>query len=469
MPMDGDLNFKLLPPPNRLPKFSESEARDVSYFGQTNYADGTYQSSVAFGIKRIDRRRHMYVIGKSGMGKTCLLEMLIRYDLSFGYGVAVIDPHGDLAKHVLAAVPQNRIDEVVYIDPSDLEYPIAFNPFANVPKALRQSVAQGLVEIFEKQFASTWTPRIEHLFRFACLATLENPEGTLYGLLQLIVDSRYRQWVIKHIDDEVVKRFFSVEFAGYSQKYDQEAITPLANRLGQFFADPLMRGIFTQKENKIDFQDIMEEGKILIVNCSKGILGEENSALFGSFFLTKINQVAMARARQEEEERREFYLYVDEFQNVATHTFISLFSESRKYGINITVANQYLGQIGEKLREAILGNVGTILSFRLGGADADRMVQEFRPLVQSQDIINLGMRDFYIKMAIDGRTAQPFSAVTLPLQTIHIQPDALQEILDLGRERYARSPDEAGVSLTFEERETEEERPKIISEDLPPV
>lgn len=404
--------YKLLPPPENLPEYDAAHTADISYIGKVLYISGMYQSKEIFGIKRVDRNRHTYILGKSGMGKTCLIENLVRTDIEHGFGVAVIDPHGDLAQNILKCIPPNRISDVVYIDPSDLESPLAFNPFACVPREHHQQVSQGLVEIFKKQFASTWTPRIEHLFRFATLAMLEYNEGTLYGLLQLITDSQYRQQVLQNIQDDIVKRFFSVEFAGYTQKYDTEAITPLVNRLGHFFSDPLMRGIFMNPQNKIDVEHIMNTGKILIVNTSKGILGEENSALFGSFFLTKIEQAAMARSREQKENRSPFYLYVDEFQNVATESFISLFSESRKYAINITVANQYLSQIPESLMNAILGNVGTMIIFRLGGQDAERISKEFQPELRSHDFLNLGLGEFYIKMSVEGKTLPPFSATS---------------------------------------------------------
>jgi len=431
---DGHL-FKLLPPPAHLPQYTDSALKSVSYFGHTNFVSGLYRSRTVFGIKRADRRRHIYLIGKSGMGKTRLLEQLIRYDIAANEGVGVIDPHGDLAKTLLDFIPKSRIQDVVYVDPADADFPIAFNPFARVDATQRQNVAQGLVEIFKKQFTSSWSPRMEHLFRFATLAILEHPEGTLYELLRLLTDAQARQQTIAHLTDDIVKRFFAVEFAGFSQKYDHEAITPLTNRLGQFFADPLLRAIFTGKENRIDIESIMNEGKILIVNTSKGLLGEENSALLGAFFLTKINQVAMARSRMEEGRRREFYLYVDEFQNAATQSFSSLFSESRKYAINITIANQYLAQIPPSLLEAIFGNVSTLISFRLGGADADRIAKEFMPLVEPHDLINLGARDFYVKMSVDGQTTAPFSARTLDV--VPTKQSYADAIIELSRSVYS--------------------------------
>lgn len=405
-----DDHLKLLPPPEFLPYDTHADSPSVSYFALTNYVSQFYRARQVFGIKRDDRRRHLYIVGKSGMGKTKLLELLIRFDLSFDHALAVVDPHGDLIEDLLHAVPEHRISDVVYVDPSDAECPIAFNPFANVPAPHRMIVTQGLIEIFKKQFGATWTPRMEHLFRFATLATLEDPEGTLYGLLQLLTDAHERQRVLTHVKDQVVRRFFAVEFTSFSERYDAEAITPLVNRLGQFFADPLMRAIFSQKENAIDFHDIMNNNKVLLLNLSKGNLGEENSALFGAIFLTKLNQTAMARVSMPEKERKPFYLYVDEFQNVATQSFTTLLSESRKYGVCITVANQHLTQLPSSLVDSLFGNVGTLIAFRVSGADAVRLAEEFGEELAPQDFTNLGLRDVYIKMQVDGRTTAPFSA-----------------------------------------------------------
>jgi DNA helicase HerA-like ATPase len=404
--------FTLLAPPESLSEYGDEREAEITYIGETLYISGMYHTQDVFGVKRVDRNRHMYILGKSGMGKSYLMEQLIREDIQQGFGIAVIDPHKDLSINLLKSIPEHRIHDVVYVDGSDMDMPLAFNPFANVPIEHRQQVAQGLVEIFKKQFASNWSHRIEHLFRFATLAMLEYEQGTLYGLLELITNAQYRQQVLQHIDDEVIKRFFSVEFAGYSQKYEQEAISPLSSRLGHFFSDPIMRNIFTNPENKINIDTIMNEGKILIINTAKGLLGEANSALFGSFFLTKIEQASLSRAELSKENRTSFYLYVDEFQNVATESFISLFSESRKYNINITVANQYLSQIQSNLMNAILGNVGIMVMFRLGGQDAKEIATEFEPELKSHDFLSLGVGQFYIKMSVDGKTTQPFSATT---------------------------------------------------------
>jgi len=453
--------FTLLPPPDILPEHGEEDERDMSYIGKTLYITGMYQTHDIFGIKRIDRRRHTYILGKSGMGKSYLLENIIRADILNGFGVAVIDPHRDLATKLLASIPKERIDDVVYIDPTYTDHPLAFNPFAHVPTEYRQQVAQGLVEIFRKQFASTWSPRIEHLFRFATLAMLEYSKGTLYGIMKLLTNPQYRQDVLKELEDIVIKRFFSVEFAAFSQKYDQEAITPLTNRLGHFFSDPLMRNIFTKSENTIDIHTIMSEGKILIINTAKGMLGEENSALFGSFFLTKIEQAAMARSQIDISKRKPFYLYVDEFQNVATESFTTLFAESRKYEINITIANQYLSQLPDSLIHAILGNVGTMIIFRVGGEDAVHMAREFQPLLKSHDFLNLGVGEFYIKMSIDGKTVPPFSATTLRIDDPPY-PEHSTEILEKNFARYCQQDNNQTINDDNHEEDVQDMR------DLPP-
>jgi len=456
--MSDEYPYTLLSPPENLPEHGDLDAEDITYIGKTLYISGMYKEQDTFGIKRVDRNRHVYILGKSGMGKSYLMEQLIREDIQQGFGVALIDPHKDLSSSLLKCIPENRIDDVVYVDASDMDQPLSFNPFANVPTKHRQQVAQGLVEIFKKQFSSTWSPRIEHLFRFATLAMLEYDQGTLHGLLELITNAKYRQRVLEHIEDEVIKRFFSVEFSSYSQKYEQEAITPLSSRLGHFFSNPIMREIFTNPESKIDIEEIMNEGKILIVNIAKGLLGEENSALFGSFFLTKIEQAALARADMPEEERLPFYLYVDEFQNVATESFTTLFSESRKYKINITVANQYLSQIQQNLIDAILGNVGIMIMFRIGGQDAKRIAYEFEPELQSHDFLGLGVGEFYIKMSIDGKTTPPFSATTLKLpsppykdneDTVLQRTIAAYRQTDGGRSQ-STSPDDAEESKNFD-------------------
>ncbi|MCB9798174.1 type IV secretion system DNA-binding domain-containing protein [Candidatus Nomurabacteria bacterium] len=449
--------FMLPPPPEQL-SGTVGSGVDSTPIGKTLYVSGMYETRHLFGLKRADRNRHAYILGKSGMGKTCFMENLIRSDIESGQGVAVVDPHGDLVKGLMQCIPNERVNDVVYIDPTLPSYTISFNPFASVPAHMRQHVCQSLIEVFRKQFQSSWSPRMEHLFRFATLAMLEYEQGTLYGILQIITDSKYRQMVIENINDEMTRRFFAVEFAGFSQKYEQEAITPLANRLGAFFADPLLREIFSQSENKIHIPDILSKGKILFINMSKGVLGEQNASLLGSFFLTMIEQGALARASEETDKRKSFYLYADEFQNVATESFISLFSESRKYAINITIANQYLSQIPKTLMDAVLGNTGNMVVFRLGGEDAQRIAMEFQPELSPADFLNLGLGEYYIKMSTDGQTLRPFCATSLQVEAFSHSENA-ERIIDNNKRMFASSDQEDRAGSKDRESYSQEELP----------
>ncbi len=391
------------------------DPKDINFFGRTNYVAALEEKKFVFGIKREDRRRHMYIIGKSGVGKTKLLELMLRQDVQFDQGFALLDPHGDVIEEVLHAIPERRIEDVCLIDPADAQFPCSFNPLANIDVDFKHQLTQGLIEVLEKQFGANWTPRLEHVFRFTTLALLDYPHATMRGMISMLTDRNYRQKVIEYIEDDMVKRFWAIEFADWSEKFDTDAIIPLVNKLGQFLSDPLLRNIFGQKTNKIDLEKLMNEKKIVLINLSKGRLGEENSSFFGSMFLTKIKQAGMARARMAEKDRTDFYLYIDEFQNIVTETFENILSEARKYGINLIVAHQYMGQLLPKVLSAVLGNTGTIISFRVGGADAVILEDEFAPIFKVKDMINLGKREFYIKMTIDGETYDAFSAATLKI------------------------------------------------------
>lgn len=400
-------------PPDSLPTKDDVRPEEISLFGRTNFSSGYSSKRYIFGIKRKDRRRHMYVIGKSGVGKTKLLEHFIRSDIHFKHGLGIIDPHGDLIQDVLDFIPENRIKDVVLVDPSDRDWPISFNPIANVPEDDKHMVTDGIIEIFKKQFASDWTPRIEHLLRFSTLAMIDYPKGTLNGMVSLLSSGPYRGKVIEHIKDSVVRRFWAIEFPEWSQRYDAEAVSPLLNKLGQLLSDPLMRNIFGQQENKIDFFDIMQNKKILLVNLSKGRIGDDKSAFFGAVILTKMYQAAMQRIALKTEERTPFYLYVDEFQNIATQTFENMLAESRKFGICVTVANQNLSQLSPSLRSTLFGNVANIITFQIGAEDAAIMEQEMKPVFEVSDMINLAEREIYVKMTIDGKRWDPFSADVL--------------------------------------------------------
>ena len=455
MPREKLRKIKYAPPPPELPVYGRVEPKECSFFARTNYEAALEEKKFIFGIKRRDRRIHIYTVGKSGVGKSKFLELLIRQDIAHGRGVCLIDPHGDLIENILDFIPQERVNDVVIIDPSDIEFPVSFNPLLNVKPELKHQVTQGLLEVLEKQFGANWTPRLEHVFRFTCLALLDYPEATMRGMIAMLTDRNYRQKVIDYIEDDMVKRFWAVEFADWSEKFDTEAIIPLVNKLSQFLSNPLLRNIFGQKENKIDLEKIMNEEKILLISLSKGKLGEENSSFFGSMFITKLYQAGTARASMREEGRKDFYLYVDEFHNLVTTTFENLFTESRKYGLCISVAHQYMAQLLPQVLATVLGNIGTIVIFRVGGDDAARLEAEMKPVFQAEDMINLGIQEFYIKMTIDGETFDPFSAETLKvLPATH--SSYRKEIIEQSRKQYALSLEEVKKKLEEEERLKEE-------------
>ncbi len=442
--------IKYAPPPPQLPVYGSVAPSEISYIARTNYVASLEEKKFVFGLKRVDRRRHTYIIGKSGVGKSKLLELLVRQDVSYGYGLCLIDPHGDTIDDILPAIPENRIDDVCLIDPSDINYPASFNPLANIDPSFKHQLTQGLIEVMEKQFGANWTPRLEHVFRFTCLALLDYPHATMRGMISMLSDRNYRQKVVEYIEDDMVKRFWAIEFADWSEKFDTEAIIPLVNKLGQFLSNPMLRNIFGQKENKIDLERLMNEKKIILINLSKGKIGEENSSFFGSMFITKIKQAGMARASLIPEERHDFYLYVDEFHNLVTDTFENLLSEARKYGLCLTVAHQYVGQLSLKVEAAVLGNTGTIIIFRVGGEDAVKLKPEMAPIFDVKDMINLGMGQIYIKMTIDGETYDPFSAETLKvLPPTH--PSFKDEIIKRSREKYSISADAAKKLIAEEE------------------
>jgi len=451
--------IKYAPPPTELPIYGRVNTKECSFFGRTNYEAALEAKKFIFGIKREDRRRHIYTVGKSGVGKSKFLELLIRQDIAYGHGVCLIDPHGDLIENILDFIPEERIGDVVVIDPSDINFPVSFNPLLNVVPELKHQVAQGLIEVLEKQFGANWTPRLEHVFRFTVLALLDYPEATMRGMIMMLTDRHYRQKVTDYIEDDMVKRFWAVEFADWSEKFDTEAIIPLVNKLSQFLSNPMLRNIFGQKGNKIDLDDIINSKKILLINLAKGKLGEENSSFFGSMFITKLYQTGMSRASMKEEDREDFYFYIDEFQNLVTTTFENLFAESRKYGFCITVAHQYIAQLLPQVMATVLGNIGTIVVFRVGGDDAEKLAAEMKPVFQAEDMINLGIREFYIKMAIDGETFDPFSAETLKVLPATHESNK-EEIIEQSRKKYALSLEEVKRKLEEEEALKSEENEK---------
>lgn len=425
---------KRAPAPDILPLKGMVSPEEVSLIGQTNYRS----EQKIFGLKRFDRRRHLYIVGKTGSGKSKLLELLLKADIQSGNGCCLIDPHGDLASAVLNFVPKDRIKDVVYVDPTDRNFPIGFNPLEPVEDyEMRQHLSVFFIAIFKKLFAGNWNPRMEHLIRYITLALLETPDSNVLGIARILSDTGYRQRVIKQIQDPVVKAFWTNDFKPSDSQYSSEAIIPLLNKVGQFISNPVIRNIIGQKKNVLDFDAFMNNGNIVIINLSKGKLGEENAALLGSMFITKIQQAALARSALVENERRDFYFYVDEFQNFATDAFSSILSEARKYRLNLTIAHQYIAQLPDDVKATAFGNVGSIIVFAVGGDDAAYLAKEFTPIFSPEDMIALNTREMYIKMSIDGKIAPPFSATTLTVTKP--ENDYSTEIINASRMKYAQS------------------------------
>lgn len=423
---------KKAPAPQDLPR-GEASTKDLAVFGETNFQN----EKVTFGIKVPERRRHTYIIGKSGMGKSKLLELLMHADVKAGHGFILLDPHGDLAKEVLNLIPDNRIKDVVYLNPADLDYPIGFNPMEGVGSfEYRQNIVAGFISIFKKLFGLNWNERFEHVLRYTTLALLEYPQASILGIPRMLTDNIFRQEVIRHVTDPLVKKFWTTEFSGWNEQFSSEAIVPIINKIGQFVANPMVRNIVGQSKTGFSLDDIMNNEKILIANFSKGSLGEENSALLGSMLITKIWEMALARTNISENSRKDTFLYVDEFQNFATSTFANILSEARKYKLNLTVAHQYMAQLPDEVRATIFGNVSNLISFRIGGEDAQILVKEFEPTFEVNDFLNLDIRNFFIKMSIEGKTAQPFSAQTI--NTPESTPKNLDKIIEASRAAWAK-------------------------------
>lgn len=439
------------------------ESNPITVFAKTNFRN---QERV-FGIKADDRRRHMYIIGKTGMGKTNLLENLAIQDIRAGHGMCFIDPHGDVAQKLIKAVPPERINDVIYFDPSDQKFPIAFNILEQVAPDQRSLVASGLVGVFKKIWADSWGPRLEYILRNAILALLEYPGSTLLGVMRILVDKSYRERVVEKVTDPVVKAFWRDEFAGWNERVLQEVISPIQNKVGQFTSNSLIRNIIGQTTSAFNVREIMDGRKILIMNLAKGKIGEDSSALLGAMMITKIQLAAMGRVDIPEEERKDFYLYVDEFQNFATDSFANILSEARKYRLALVLANQYITQLDEKVQDAIFGNAGTIISFRVGATDAEFLEKEFEPVFMMNDLVNLPKYNIYLKLMIDGIAGDAFSATTLPPIPIE-NPDIDQRVIAVTRERYAASQDEVEDKIRrWTGMLTDEEKAELLRRSAP--
>jgi len=382
----------------------------INFFGETTFRN----LKKRFGIKTDDRRRHVYVVGKTGMGKTALLQNMAIQDIQRGNGIGFVDPHGEAAEELLDFVPSSRINDVVYFNPGDTDYPIAFNIMEKVGPSYRHLVAGGLMGVFKKIWPDVWSARMEYILNNCILALLEYPGATLLGVNRMLASPDFRNKVVEKVTDPVVKSFWTQEFARYNQRYEIEATAAIQNKIGQFISAPLIRNIIGQVRSSIDMRKVMDEKKILIVNLSKGRVGEDASRLLGALLITKLQLAAMQRVNIPEAERKDFYLYVDEFQNFATESFVNILSEARKYRLCLTLGHQYIAQMEEEVRDAVFGNVGTLVSFRVGAEDAEFIEKEFIPEFNAEDFVNLAKYNIYLKLMVDGLAGRPFSAKTLP-------------------------------------------------------
>ena len=385
----------------------------ITFFAKTD-ARG---QQVPFGIKAKDRQRHMYVVGKTGMGKSTLLENMAAQDIMNGEGVAFIDPHGSAAQTLLDYVPEHRLNDVIYFAPFDMDNPISFNVMEDVGPDKRHLVVSGLMSTFKKIWVDAWSARMEYILTNALLALIEYPDTTLLSVNRLFSDKAYRTQVVDYIKDPAVKAFWTEEFANYTDRFTADALPAIQNKIGQFTGNPLIRNIIGQPHSSFDIRKIMDEKKILIMNLSKGLVGETNANLLGSMLTTRIYLAAMSRADLPVEQMRNmpnFYFYVDEFQSFANSTFANILSEARKYHLNLIIAHQYIEQMEEDVRNAVFGNVGTTIAFRVGPFDAEVLETVFSPRFVANDLVNLGFAQIYLTLMIDGIGSQPFSAITLP-------------------------------------------------------
>ncbi len=387
--------------------------KEITYFAETD----ARSKRVKFGIKDKDRLRHVYSIGKTGMGKSTMLENMAIQDIQNGNGLAFLDPHGKTADLLLDYIPEHRIKDVVYFAPFDTEFPISFNVMEDVGPERRHLVVSGLMSAFEKIWEDAWSARMAYILQNTLGALLEYPGATLLGINRMLSDKAYRNKVVENIKDPTLRSFWVDEFAKYTDKYAAEATPAIQNKIGQFTNNPLIRNIVGQGKSSFDIRQIMDEKKILIVNLSKGLVGEGNANLLGSMLVTKMYLAAMSRADASPQEMAKlpnFYLYVDEFQSFANKSFADILSEARKYHLSLNITHQYIEQMAEEVRAAVFGNVGTMISFRVGSFDAEILEKEFAPVFTAEDIVNLGFVQVYLKLMIDGVASQPFSATTLP-------------------------------------------------------
>lgn len=436
-------NAKTAEPPANLPLIAEETKTQVSPIAVTNFRG----HNTMFGINRQDRSRHLYIIGQTGVGKSGMLELLTISDIYSPYGFAVIDPHGDYAQSILKRIPEGRVNDVIYFNPADTDFPIAFNPMEVTDPKLKTHTASELIGVLKRMFES-WGPRLEYILRYSLLALLDYPETTMLDITRILTDKKFREEVLTYVQDPVVKNFWTVEFASWNDKFQAEAVAPVLNKVGAFTANPIVRNIIGQPKSSFNIRHIMDDRKILIVNLSRGLIGEDNASLLGALLVTKMQLGAMSRADVPADQRVPFYLYVDEFQNFATDSFATILSEARKYALNLTVANQYTAQMSLEVRDAVFGNVGSIISFRTSADDARIMQKYFEPQFTELDIVHLHNLHFAISMIIEGEKVPAFSATSLRLPDFG--QDFSGQIIANSRERYAVG--RSGIETFMNER-----------------
>lgn len=451
------VNAPKLEPPANLPGNNE---KDVTLIGKTNFR----LQREEYGIRPDDRRRHVYVIGKTGMGKSTIMENMIYSDIMAGKGVAVIDPHGDLAEAVMQFVPKHRTNDVILFDPADREFPVAFNLLEGKNPEQRGLVASGLIGVIKKLNIDSWGPRLEHFLRNTVLALVEAPDTTMLGITRMLVDKDYRYKILHYVEDPMVKSFWETEFNALAPQKLAEAVGPIQNKVGQFLSTPVIRNIVGQPKSTLDLRFAMDTGKIVIVNLSKGKLGEDNSAMLGSLLITKFQLDAMSRADIPQEQRKDFYLYVDEFQNFATDSFATILSEARKYKLNLTMANQYIAQMSEEVCAAVFGNVGSLISFQVGIDDAKVLSEQFdEERILPVSLASLPKYKVYNRIMIDGVTSEVFSGDTLPPPKVENEDtpeERMKKIRNFSRQRYAKPRSVVEDKITRWTRPEEKKRKK---------
>ncbi len=382
------------------------DKHSITPIGITNYRN----TSVPFGITDTDRLAHIFCIGKTGVGKSTLLTNMAISDIQKGKGLCVIDPHGDVAENLLSHVPEHRKKDLIYLNPADPANGIAFNPLHSVHPNYHYLVASGLVSVFKKIYADSWGPRMEHIMRFVFLTLLEYPDATLLDIQPLLTDTLHRDKILGYVKNEHTIAFWQKEFLKYAPTLRAEAIAPILNKTSLFLTNTALRKIVGQKTNSFRMQQVLDGGKILICNLSKGQIGEDACLLLGSMLVTFIQLAALYRAKQPEHQRRPFFLYIDECQSFITLSFTDMLAEARKYGLGVFMANQFLDQLHDKIRAAIFGNCGSVISFRVGANDSELLAKEFFPVFDATDLVHLPRYGMYLKLMIDGATSQPFSA-----------------------------------------------------------